>query len=1060
MADGQLSLPPRDPNAASRSSALPPRGASTTTMPQVAPPEDEFRSVTPPGMDVDQQTGIYYDSSPLPQKRDEVRETVNRLQQNLSIGMGQQPAPIEGTRSRENRALAAGVITDRPASSRANLLAGFALDDGRARKAYEAVLADDINNSKSLESLAHSGIGIPVQTRIGPKTKELEYYLTDEKRFALAKSPSIAGAVGPATTIGPEILGAVIGAYTTGGAGILAGEGAGAFIGEVIRLSIGEKLGVNEGMTPDEMLNSAAKASGISIAGNVAGSMLGKLAFSIHRGVRGEVLHPEVSALFTASKSYELNMKELELSQQIQREINDYLKNTVGTASELRLNIAQASGAPWLLVRQTIFKNDARFAGEFGALEKAQTDAFMDYYFHLNDFQKDYLMREANAGAPRALSQPPSAGAVGAPGEEPLRRAGQNDIEDAIANLAHQAINVAPDVRQATINMRVAEQNFKRAYTDINTNAVPRKEFGRILQTSGTEIEKAFLAQADADAAGLTAMSGSGQIIRFDKFADEVARLSDANARLTLPGLRRSLDGFLGPDTVAGAAGNPVKAPAFSHNTTLTFDDAWMHLKALREQSRQASTGGVTDSPTAGIYKTLEKALLDDIETAVNFPNRKALKTAWNEFNQSYALNKQLFDEGLLGVILKRRGPGFSAAMEVGPKEAFDMIFQAGQQGVEANISQVVRLLDGRPRDMVSFRSALGDYYNERVMKVAPNGKPFADLKAHDQFIKEMKDDNVFHALGFTKRERAALMAPGNFSKQMGAANEQMLKAVAKVEKEFGDILNAPGLFQRMWNANDDVRSLSLLKKRLGDIPESAKAPVLRGLKYQALRHMDETITMNGPAGGRTINGAALDRYLNGKGTDTAGQAASRGHKRLLTELMGKEYVQKLDTLNKAILRAQREAPQRAGSRTAFWTTTVVGLSRAYVGMFTRPGRFVTAVAQMRGRAANEALYRSIMDAEDAYRFAGLAQADLRDRRVIAFMTAAGATDMYTMPDEAGRHGTERLNEYIKGTSTSDRRPRDPGYTHIPVSQGGSGPERVKSDIPPLIGRTIDRLFQ
>ena len=135
--------------------------------------------------------------------------------------------------------------------------------------------------------------------------------------------------------------------------------------------------------------------------------------------------------------------------------------------------------------------------------------------------------------------------------------------------------------------------------------------------------------------------------------------------------------------------------------------------------------------------------------------------------------------------------------------------------------------------------------------------------------------------------------------------------------------------------------------------------------------------------GERFFSAANFDKFLNGK----SGEA---GFASVLGNVFSKQYVKDLQTLNRALAIASREARHPNRSNTAFWTQTVKNLARAYVGLFTRPGRFITAIASIRGRASNRVFVNAMLNPRNARALMSLQGVDLRTQKAAALVGALG----------------------------------------------------------------------
>ena len=79
-----------------------------------------------------------------------------------------------------------------------------------------------------------------------------------------------------------------------------------------------------------------------------------------------------------------------------------------------------------------------------------------------------------------------------------------------------------------------------------------------------------------------------------------------------------------------------------------------------------------------------------------------------------------------------------------------------------------------------------------------------------------------------------------------------------------------------------------------------------------------------------------------------------------LEVLFGKQHVDNLGKMNKIVDEAVFIEPKARGYRTE--TDVLTGIIRAYLGVFTRPGRFLTSINILRKRAGVNALPELLMD--------------------------------------------------------------------------------------------------
>lgn len=911
---------------------------------------------------------------------------------------GKPPLAVRGLAaivdSGRDRAAAAGVLFDKPLSTHSNFLASFAVNDKEAVRAFRKGMQRD---------------GQEPILRLGPQTDAVEYFDSETSRFALARGGR-GRLAGPAIAIAPEIAtglamtliqkvpGAGVWRQIAGSGKMSGAEGIAAGLGEVVRIGIGYGLGINQpkDVTNEEYAIAIAKASGIAMAGGFAGDTLIRTAVGVKHLLEG-VAPADMRFL---GKKLELSEQEHAVAIRVTNEINDRLK-VIGATERLSLNPAQKTLDEELLAVQEVFRRDPAYAQEFGDFTDAQAAALDTFYKDLQGFSRDILTGKpgAQAGAPLAA------------GVTPPRGQSISETEQSIADSMTRAMNEDPVVREADRAYQVADKDFREAFGGVEGYSLDGADFGEIIQRAGTEVEAAFLANADSLVKQIDTLAGqSGKFIQTSNFARKVAELNAKNDGVVLPGLQRSLRSLLGPERVDGPAGNPVLTPAFNRNTRLGMQDAWETLKALRAQARVASKGLTTDTPQAGIYKILQNELEKDMNIAMTMhKSRRGIKLLWDEFNTTYAYNKNLLDESIFGKILKREGPGTDAEFSMTSDDAFALLFKGGRGTKRNNVMSVLRLLDGRPEDASKFRQALAGHYETRVMTVDPKtGVPGVNLAEHKKFHDEFSD--VFSAMGFSHAERRMLKDPGNTAKRLYSTERRLQEARESMLPDYGDITKPQQLFSKLWNDSNDPARLDKFMKALDKLPPGVAAPILRGFRYHALKQMNNAITVQ-RGGVRVLDANALSRYVDGKAIDGT-VADGKGHRALLERTMGPEYMKGLESLTDALRRTSARVKDPNFSNTAFWTKTVTGLSRAYLGMFTRPGRFVTAAAQIRGAAANRALVRALTNESDMLEMVKIMNLDMRNARVMNFMTAAGASAWYTFPDGTGQDGREELKNY------------------------------------------------
>ena len=105
--------------------------------------------------------------------------------------------------------------------------------------------------------------------------------------------------------------------------------------------------------------------------------------------------------------------------------------------------------------------------------------------------------------------------------------------------------------------------------------------------------------------------------------------------------------------------------------------------------------------------------------------------------------------------------------------------------------------------------------------------------------------------------------------------------------------------------------------------------------------------------GFKSLNSKALDNYINGAGGE-------RGYKNALGIIFDSEFVDNLNTLNRALKIASRKAPARAAE--GLYGSIYTDIIRAKVGQFTPLGRALTAVRRFYKTAAERVLANALLN--------------------------------------------------------------------------------------------------
>lgn len=832
----------------------------------------------------------------------------------------------------------AGVSFDKPAPV-GHFLSSLAIDKERRVTAFSKALSDRF--------------GSKVKTRIGKKTGEIEYLDPETNRWTLTLPPDsgmeiVEGMGGPLMTVGGEaIAGIATAIFSRSPALVTVASSGGAFAGEVIRLTLGRQMGVNEGVSDGDIIKAAAQEAGIALAGGLVADRLVRVGKFFIDAASGRVLPKStLDALDTGAGGPDAEnlFSNVDEAADVARRVNE-----VVTETKLKFNMAQTTNDEELLVLQDYFRRSSEYRAEFGAFEAQQQKA-------LQEFQR-VINLPYRARSPAA-----------APGE--AAQATTGEAGERVQDVA-RAVVEGRQVRQDVL-VKTAEAQLDDAVIAIPDR--PFEGFGNPVREFVSGEQEAFREWADDAARNLHRLSGGTEFIPNRRTLAVVNDIDATVSRALFPSVQqpqRRLIGNIDLTEIEGTDGEMIEAignKIFDPEARYTFQEAWEAISALKRVTRTASKGLSTDEPEVGAVKRLYQALEGDLREAAQ---ASPLREQYDLFRQQYRVQKTRLDKGIVGQVMRRREGGMSPFV-VADEKVFREFFTPGTNR-EAN--ELFALIGNNPEQMQGMREAIGDFYKRAVME---GGR--VDPRKHAQFMRAyQRPMSVF----FQRDEILNFARVGQAEKVVRARTEARKSAVQRINKSFeADLanLNNPGKVVGLIMDPNNPDKTRQLVSMLKDTPD-----VLRGVRAEFRKEMAERSAGTFQGGERMLSPANFDRFLNGK-------SGEKGFRGVATQLFGDEYVNNLDTLNAALKIASRETKFPNRSNTAFWADTVKNLARAYVGLFTRPGRMITALDRFRGRAGNRVLMRAIMNPEDARKLLELKGVDMRSRQAIRIIGAMGGT--------------------------------------------------------------------
>ena len=279
------------------------------------------------------------------------------------------------------------------------------------------------------------------------------------------------------------------------------------------------------------------------------------------------------------------------------------------------------------------------------------------------------------------------------------------------------------------------------------------------------------------------------------------------------------------------------------------------------------------------------------------------------------------------------------------PESAWGVLFQKDSRGKTAVLDIAEELKLPQNADLFAdVGAAVRNKWLNTVVKRDSKGEiTKIDVAAHSRFMNEY--GAVLDSY-LTQAERNALGSAKEFAGQVINTQARKKATVDKINTRFdlggGKDIEPEFIFQRSWKEGG-VSKFDEVYNVLRESPELLDT-------YKAFVYKD----MFDPAAKRVklVNGrevldpAELRTYVD-------------GNKDKLSTLFGPDYVRNLNTILDVAEDALTAVPRRGARREG---NALVGIIRGYVGMFTRPGRFLTFLNNQRGRMREDAMTMALAD--------------------------------------------------------------------------------------------------
>ena len=363
-----------------------------------------------------------------------------------------------------------------------------------------------------------------------------------------------------------------------------------------------------------------------------------------------------------------------------------------------------------------------------------------------------------------------------------------------------------------------------------------------------------------------------------------------------------------------------------------TINENIRDLRRLERKAYKASQRG-EDAPSPEVISGMVKALEDSRARVLN--RKDAPEGLSNELKS--------LDDAFAEFSTKFRNTQKSAVAQLrnakNPEAAWNLLFRKDRNGRTAVLDIADEIKTPENASLYyDVGAAVRDKWLNTVVKRDARGQiTKIDVNAHNRFINEygaVMDSYLSTA------ERNALGSATEFSEQVLQIQARQNAALQKINRKFelagGDKIEPETIFEETWKKNRVTKfdEVYLLLREAPELLDTYKAFVYKDIWDPAAKRVK---TINGR---QVMDPDAMREYVE-------------GNKDKLKTLFGPDYVNNLNVVIDATEAALTDVPGRGARKEGNMLT---GIIRGYVGMFTRPGRFLTAFNKVRGSVKEDAL--------------------------------------------------------------------------------------------------------
>lgn len=422
----------------------------------------------------------------------------------------------------------------------------------------------------------------------------------------------------------------------------------------------------------------------------------------------------------------------------------------------------------------------------------------------------------------------------------------------------------------------------------------------------------------------------------------------------------------MSPSSLVDASGKPL--PPREVTQDISYEQISRALSALRRLERRV-VKGETSTADAAMISRFKGALLRDraamLKGSPDLAKEVADAEVW------YRGQKDLLDRSFIGRVLAKTDGVYRIADE----DVFETFFKRDNISAAKSLETILKQ-PGYEGELQAMRDAIKNEWRRRVL--GPDGLPVP--KNHARFMRDYGDTmRRFLPKAEAARMNNAAVFRVDLEREQQALEKLRTELADTFEGRVADIRDPVAVIDATWRAKrpEPSRKLHALIQSDKGLSDAYRAAIVGRMRADISTPTDA---------GDMIDPAKLKAYLADFGPQ-------------LRTWFGGEYVRNLGLLQKAMEEVTAKPLTATRMQTPGASKAMYDLARAYVGLFTRPGRFLTAYRRMSEGQGEQKLGEFLLNPETARNYLPLNNLSGGSKRALEILGAMGAYELAVDPD-------------------------------------------------------------